>query len=212
MALAPDRIFTVDGPAWTSAGVTAGIDLALALVEQDFGRELALALARELVVFLKRPGGQSQFSAHLAGQAASKTPVQQVQAYILDHLAADLSVPALAKRAGMSERNFARVFEEDTGMTPAELVEAARLEAARRLVEDSVVRMQRVATHSGFGDLDYAPGLSAPPRCNAERLSPHLRTLMLESMTVAGRHPELGTGMGADTGVCQIWAETASDP
>ncbi|KLK91656.1 AraC family transcriptional regulator [Microvirga vignae] len=148
-----NRIFTADGPVWTSAGVTAGIDLALALVEEDLGREVAMAVARELVVFLKRPGGQAQFSAHLAAQEASRTPVQAAQAYILDNLAADLSVPTLAKRVGMSERHFARVFRQDAGVTPAEFVETARLDAARRLVEDPSMPLQRIATRTGFGDM-----------------------------------------------------------
>jgi transcriptional regulator GlxA family with amidase domain len=149
----PDRIFVCDGPVCTSAGVTAGMDLSLALVEDDLGRDVALAVARELVMFLKRPGGQSQFSANLAAQVASKTTIQAVQSYILENLSADLSVGVLADRARMSERNFARVFRQDSGMTPAEFVEAARLDAARRMVEDPTVPLRRVATRTGFGDM-----------------------------------------------------------
>lgn len=148
-----NRIFTTDGPVWTSAGVTTGIDLALAMVEEDMGRDLALAVARKLVVFLKRPGGQSQFSAHLAAQTSQKTPIQAVQAYVLENLAGDLAVPILAKRAGMSERHFARIFRSETGKTPAEFVEIARLDAARRLVEDVSQPMQRIASRTGFGDM-----------------------------------------------------------
>jgi transcriptional regulator GlxA family with amidase domain len=151
--LEPDRIFVADGPVWTSAGVTAGIDLALALVEQDTGLEVALKVARQLVVFLKRPGGQSQFSTHLLAQAAQKAPIKAVQDFILANLAADLSVAALSGKAGMSGRTFARTFRQDAGMTPAEFVERARLEEAGRLLDDPTIPMQRVAQRAGFGDM-----------------------------------------------------------
>lgn len=108
--IVPDQIYVEDGPLWTSAGVTAGIDLALKLIEDDHGRDLALRVARRLVVFLKRPGGQSQFSAHLAAQIAAEGRIQTVQHWILDHLPLDLTVNSLASRAGMSVRNFTRVF------------------------------------------------------------------------------------------------------
>jgi transcriptional regulator GlxA family with amidase domain len=149
-----DQIYVKDGPLYTSAGVTAGIDLALRLVEDDHGRELALTVARRLVVFLKRPGGQSQFSAHLAAQIADETRVQSVQNFILDNLAADLSIAALAKRAAMSARNLTRVFQGETGVTPTDYVEAARLDAARRLLEDSDIPLQRVASRCGFHTAD----------------------------------------------------------
>src|SRR6202166_5454479 len=149
-----DQIYVRDGPLYTSAGVTAGIDLALRLVEDDHGRELALTVARRLVVFLKRPGGQSQFSAHLAAQIAAETRIQGVQHWILDNLTADLSIAALAKRAAMSVRNLTRVFLGETGVTPTDYVEAARLDAARRLLEDTVVPLQRVASRCGFGNAD----------------------------------------------------------
>jgi transcriptional regulator GlxA family with amidase domain len=149
-----DQIYVKDGPLYTSAGVTAGIDLALRLVEDDHGRELALTVARRLVVFLKRPGGQSQFSSHLAAQIAEETRVQGVQHFILDNLAADLSIAALAKRAAMSARNLTRVFQGETGVTPTDYVEAARLDAARRLLEDSDLPLQRVASRCGFHTAD----------------------------------------------------------
>lgn len=147
-----DAIYVRDGAVYTSAGVTAGMDLALALVEEDWGRELALAVARWLVMFVKRPGGQSQFSVQLAAQSAERPPIRALQDWILAHLGADLSVPALAARAAMSARNFARVFLADTGMTPAAFVETARLEAARRELEDSALPIETVASRAGFGN------------------------------------------------------------
>ncbi|MCW2241671.1 GlxA family transcriptional regulator [Azospirillum canadense] len=148
----PDCIFVCDGPLYTSAGVTAGMDLALALVEEDWGRPLALAVARELVMFLKRPGGQSQFSAHLAAQSSERSAIQAVQAWVLDNLTGDLAVNALAKRANMSARNFARVFRLEAHMTPGDFVEAARVDAARRMLEDTDTPLQRVAARCGFGN------------------------------------------------------------
>lgn len=150
----PDQIFLRDGPMFTSAGVTASIDLSLALVEEDHGSALALAIARELVMFLKRPGGQSQFSVHLAAQTATRSPVQQVQEWIRDNPRADLSVAELAKRAVMSERNFARIFRQESGMTPADFVEATRIDVARRLLEQTGLSIQRVAANSGFSSTE----------------------------------------------------------
>ncbi len=150
----PDQIFIIEGGLCTAAGVTAGIDLALALVEQDYGRELALIVARYMVVFLKRPGGQSQFSAHLAAQMSSKTSIQKVQEYVLENLSAELSIEALATLAGMSPRNFARVFRREIEMTPAEFVEAARLDAVRRMLVDTAKPLQSIAHICGFGGLD----------------------------------------------------------
>lgn len=150
--LEPNRIFTRDGNIWTSAGVTAGIDLALAIVEKDLGPDIALKVARELVVFLKRPGGQSQFSTHLATQIAQRTPIRAAQEYIADNLAADLSVAAVAKRVGMSARNFARQFKQEVGMTPGDYVESMRLEAGRRLAEETNTPMKTIARDLGFND------------------------------------------------------------
>jgi transcriptional regulator GlxA family with amidase domain len=148
-----DQIFIREGQLSTAAGVTSGIDLALALVEEDYGRDIALIVARYMVVFLKRPGGQSQFSAHLTAQIADKGPIQAIAEYILTHLRAELSVDTLAGRANMSTRNFSRVFFRDIGATPADFVEAARLDAARRLLEDSAMPLQRIADRCGFADL-----------------------------------------------------------
>lgn len=147
----PDPIFLRDGNVWTSAGITAGMDLALALVEEDHGRELALAVARWLVFFLKRPGGQSQFSAQLSAQLAERAPLADAQAYVLEHPEADLSVAALAGRAAMSPRNFARVFTREVGTTPARFVESVRVEAARRRLEESAHGVESVAEACGFG-------------------------------------------------------------
>jgi transcriptional regulator GlxA family with amidase domain len=151
ITVAPDPIFVRDGDVYTSAGVTAGMDLALALVEEDHGRELALEVARQLVMFLRRPGGQSQFSAQLAVQTADREPLRDLQAWITDHPDADLSVPALARRVAMSPRNFARVFTREVGMTPARFVESVRVEAARRRLEESAHGVERVAAACGFG-------------------------------------------------------------
>ena len=150
----PDAIYVQDGQLFTSAGVTAGMDLALAMVEADHGRELALKVARALVMFLKRPGGQSQFSAHLAAQTAEKSSVRELQDYVLAHLRNDLSVPVLAAHAGMSERNFARTFRSETGTTPAEFVENARIDAARRLAEDTDLPAKRLADAVGYANVD----------------------------------------------------------
>ncbi|MBP0018679.1 MAG: GlxA family transcriptional regulator [Cyanobacteria bacterium SBLK] len=150
----PDSIYVKDGNLYTSAGVTAGIDLALKLIEDDCGRDLAFKIARRLVVFLRRPGGQSQFSAHLAAQIATESRIQAIQHWILDNVAADLSLASLASRATMSVRNFSRIFQRETGGTPAEFVELARVDAARRLLEESDIPLQLVATRCGFSSAD----------------------------------------------------------
>lgn len=145
----PDPIFVRDGPAWTSAGVTAGIDLALALVEEDLGRTVALAVARYLVVFLKRPGGQAQFSAMLDLQEADR--FEALHGWIGLHLSDDLSLPALARQAGMSERSFGRHYKDATGQSPTRAIERLRVEAARGLLADSPLPVKRVAQRCGFG-------------------------------------------------------------
>jgi len=147
-----DPIYVRDGSVWTSAGVTAGIDLALALVEDDLGREVAALLARYLVVFVRRAGGQSQFSTQLAAQAAERAPLRELQAWIAEHPAAALDVPAMARRAGMSVRHFARVFRAEIGCAPAAYVERVRVETARRLLETSAASVERVAASAGFGN------------------------------------------------------------
>jgi transcriptional regulator GlxA family with amidase domain len=146
----PDPIFVRDGPVWTSAGVTAGIDLALAFVEQDLGRSVALAVARYLVVFLKRPGGQAQFSAALSLQAADDR-FGALHDWINLHLADDISLPVLARTAGMSERNFSRRYAEATGLTPGRAVERLRVEAARRMLTESRTPVKRISQCCGFG-------------------------------------------------------------
>jgi transcriptional regulator GlxA family with amidase domain len=147
----PDRIFVQDGEVYTSAGVTAGIDLALALVEADHGTELARNVARGLVVFLQRPGGQSQFSARLDHGVAADSPLRAVLDSITADPAADHSVPRLAERARMSERHLGRVFSEQAGTTPARFVERVRVEAARDLLERSALPVEAISRRSGFG-------------------------------------------------------------
>jgi transcriptional regulator GlxA family with amidase domain len=145
-----DPIFVRDGAVWTSAGVTAGIDLALALVEQDLGRTAALAVARYLVVFLKRPGGQAQFSAALSLQSAEDR-FGALHDWINKHLSDDISLPLLAGKAGMSERSFSRHYLEATGLTPARAVERLRVEEARRLLSESRLPVKRISQRCGFG-------------------------------------------------------------
>lgn len=147
----PDPIFVRDGDVWTSAGVTAGMDLALALVEDDLGRDLALEVSRRMVFFLKRPGGQSQFSAQLAGQAADRDPLRELQTWIVEHPAEDHAVERLASRVSMSPRNFSRVFAKQVGLSPGRFVERVRVEAARRRLEDSPGSVDTVASDVGFG-------------------------------------------------------------
>ena len=147
----PEPIFIKDGDLATSAGVTAGIDLALALVEDDLGRDAALSIARALVVFLRRPGSQSQFSAQLSAQVAERQPLREVQQWIAEHPAADLSVEALAERASLSPRQFARAFAAETGLPPGRYVDLARLEAARRHLEDTAAGVEQAARACGYG-------------------------------------------------------------
>ncbi len=147
----PDSIYVHDDNVWTSAGVTAGIDLALALVADDHGRRAAVDVARQLVVYLRRSGGQAQFSAVLAAQSGDHEPVRDVLTWLVDNLTQDLSVPALAARANLSERQFSRVFKTEVGITPAEHVEAVRLEAACRLLETTSKSMDQIARACGFG-------------------------------------------------------------
>ncbi len=147
----PDPVYIRDGNLYSSAGVTSGMDLALALLEEDHGRDLALLVARWLVLFLKRPGGQSQFTTQLAAQVAEREPIRDLQAWILEHLDEDLAVERLARRAAMSPRNFARVFTREIGATPARFVERARVEAARRKLEDSRGGVEGIAAECGFG-------------------------------------------------------------
>lgn len=182
----PDSIFVRDGEVWTSAGITAGMDLALAMVEDDHGRELALSAARMLVLFLKRPGGQSQFSAQLAGQMAEREPLRDLQAWILEHPGEDMRVESLARRVAMSPRNFARAFTREVGTTPARFVEKARIEAARRRLEEGSGGVDEIADHCGFGRAEtmrraFLRGLATSPsayraRFRTEKNHGHLRS------------------------------------
>jgi transcriptional regulator GlxA family with amidase domain len=150
----PEPIYVRDGDIATSAGVTAGMDLALALVEEDHGAGVALEVARWLVMFLRRPGGQAQFSAGLAAQAAVREPLRDLQGWMADHLDADLSVAALAGRAHMSPRTFARAFKQEVGLTPATYVEALRVERARGALESTDLPVRTVASQCGFGTVE----------------------------------------------------------
>ncbi len=174
----PDAIFVREGSISTSAGVTAGMDLALALVEEDHGRQVALAVARELVMFLRRPGGQAQFSAQLAVQFAERDPLRDLQTYILDHPREDLSVERLSGRVSMSPRNFARVFTREVGATPARFVTSVRVETARRLLEESSVDLEAVCAMSGLGTTEsmrrsFLRLVGIPPGQYRERFNRH---------------------------------------
>ena len=146
-----DPIYVRDGNVYTSAGSTAALDLVLALVEEDVGRRVALQVAQRMVFFLKRPGGQAQFSAQLSTQMAEREPLRDLQVWILEHPGADLSVDAMARRASMSPRNFFRIFVREIGMTPGRFVERVRVEAARRLLEETSRGIPSVAAACGFG-------------------------------------------------------------
>lgn len=173
----PDPIFIEDGHIWTSAGVTAGIDLALALVERDHGRDLALELARSLLVYVKRPGGQSQFSEALKQQKRSVTGrFDALHFWMKDNLQADLKVEALAERSGMSARNFARLYTDDTGLTPARAVEQFRVDAARAMLENPNVSIKTVASQTGFGNDErmrrsFARLIGVTPQAYRERFA-----------------------------------------
>ncbi len=150
-AVEADQLYREDRGVWTSAGVSAGMDLALALVERDLGRAVALETARWLVLYVHRPGHQAQFSAQLAGQLAERDALRALQSFILEHPDEDLRVPALAARVALSPRQFQRVFREETGTTPARFVEASRVEVARRLLDVSGLDLDSVATAAGLG-------------------------------------------------------------
>lgn len=149
-----DPIWIQDGHVYTSAGISAGMDLALALVEEDLGSATAAEVARLLVLYLRRPGGQAQFSAALAAQGSQKKPLRDLQVWIEDNVAGDLSVEALANRVSMSPRNFARVFRREFGATPARYVTRVRLQAARRWLESSGAGLEKIASRCGFGSAE----------------------------------------------------------
>lgn len=165
----PDPIYIRDGNTYTTAGVTAGMDLALALVEEDLGLQMALQVAREMVLYLRRSGGQSQFSTALSLQASDRKQIEEVRSWAVDNLKKDLAVQGLAAKAGMSPRNFARVFVKDTGTTPARFVERVRVEAARRRLEESRDKLEKIATDCGFGSVQglrrsFVRVLRIPPK------------------------------------------------
>lgn len=173
----PEPIYVRDGDVATSAGVTSGIDLALALVEEDLDRDVALTIARHLVVFLRRPADQAQFSAQLAAQTAQRAPLREVQQWITEHPADDLTVESLAARARLSPRHFARAFREETGMTPGRYVDRVRLEHARRLLEDTADGIEEVARTSGYGTPEtmrraFLRTLGTPPAEYRRRFHP----------------------------------------
>jgi transcriptional regulator GlxA family with amidase domain len=171
----PDAMFVRDDPVWSSAGVSAGIDLSLALVQDDCGRDVAMSVARQLVVYMKRPGGQTQFSELLRAQAKAGEPFAELHDWLSTHLHDEtLSVESLARRACMSARNFARVYKTKTGRTPAKAIELFRLETARRLLEDTDERIEAIARRTGFGDEDrmrntFQRHLNVSPRDYRER-------------------------------------------
>lgn len=150
----PEPIFIRSGKLATSAGVTAGLDLALALVEEDLGLDISLRVARALVLFLRRSEGENQFSTSLALQGTSRVPLREIPIYILEHLTDDLSVEALAARIRMSQRNFSRVFAEEFSRTPAAFVEELRLDTAKRLLCESDKTIDEIADNCGFGGAD----------------------------------------------------------
>jgi len=149
----PRPIFIRDGNVYTSAGVTAGMDLALALVEDDHGSRLALQVARQLVLYLRRPGGQAQFSAALSLQLSDRQPLRELQAWVLENLDKPLSVQALAEHVAMSPRNFARVFGREMRVTPGKFVERLRVEAARRRLEETRHSLKKIAAQCGLGSV-----------------------------------------------------------
>lgn len=169
LSVDPNPIWVQAGNIYTSSGFSAGIDLALAWVAEDCGNAIAAEAARELVLFLRRPAGQTQLSVTLSAQASEMQPIQELQVWIADNLARDLSTPALADRVSMSVRNFTRRFTADVGTTPAKYVVHLRVEAARRQLESSPRDLRRIATATGFGSVDamrraFARVLGKSPR------------------------------------------------
>jgi len=154
VAVDPGPIFIKDGNTYTSAGVTAGMDLALAMVEEDCGSSVALAVAKDLVLFLRRPGGQAQFSVLLAAQEMENSRFGALQTWLMENLKRRLSVEQMASQMAMSPRNFARLFVQETGVTPARFVEQLRVEDARRRLELSRESLTTVARRSGFGSVE----------------------------------------------------------
>lgn len=149
-----DKIFVRDGNMYTSGGVTAGIDLALSLVEDDWGWEVAASVARGMLIFMRRPGGQSQFSTYILNEARTRKDFRELQAWIISNPHQDLSVEHLAERMSMSPRNFSRLFTQEVGITPAKFVEHVRLEAARNMMLQTDLSMETIASNSGFSNAE----------------------------------------------------------
>jgi transcriptional regulator GlxA family with amidase domain len=150
----PDPIYLRDGSTYTSAGITAGIDLSLALVEEDHGHQAALKVARQLVMFLVRPGGQAQYSHMLSRQAVASEPLRELQVWMLEHLKEDLTVEKLAERIGMSARHFSRVCLRETKMNPGQFVDRMRVEAAQQMIDSSSMGLKEIADTCGFRSAD----------------------------------------------------------
>src|SRR6202045_1612043 len=150
----PDPIYLRDGSTYTSAGLTAGIDLTLALVEEDYGHQVALRVARQLVMFLVRPGGQAQYSHMLSRQAVTSEPLRELQVWMLENLKENLSVERLADRIGMSARHFSRVCQRETNMHPGQFVDRMRVEAAQQMIDSSSMGLKEIADACGFGSAD----------------------------------------------------------
>jgi len=172
----PEPIFVRDGKIVTAAGVTSGIDLCLSLVEEDLGLDIALRVARALVLFVRRSGGENQFSTALAFQSSSKIPLRELPIWIVENLGKPLGVDQLASRLAMSVRNFSRTFAREFGSTPAKFVARLRVETAKRLLEDSEKSMEQVAVECGFGSVDsmqrnFREQTDRPPRA-FRRLGP----------------------------------------
>jgi transcriptional regulator GlxA family with amidase domain len=177
VAVEPDSLWIKDGKIYTSAGITSGMDLALALVEEDLGRRFALELARLLVMFLKRPGGQSQFSSELISQLASPDRLEDLVDWIREHLGRPLTIEDLADRAKMSPRNFQRVFTRQCGMPPAKFIERLRIERARVIIEDTDLSLAEIARKSGFDSeqrmrRSFKRVLGINPADHADRVRP----------------------------------------
>ncbi len=181
----PEPIHVRDRGIYTSAGSTASMDLVLGLVEEDFGRRVAQAVALRLVLFLKRPGGQAQMSVQLSTQLAERQPLRDLQAWIVDHPAEHLEVPGLARRLAMSPRNFFRIFTREIGVTPARFVERARVEAARRLLEETSRGVEDIAARCGFGSAETMRGAFQ----RVLHVSPHAYRTRVVSMGNGDRAP-----------------------
>jgi len=186
IAIDPDKIFVRDGAVWTSAGVSAGIDLTLALIEEDHGHQLAIETARQLVMFIKRSGGQSQFSVPLAAQSNDSGRFASLHAWVAAHLNENLTVERLAEQAGMTPRTFARIYASQMGRTPARMVEAMRLEAACRALEETGLPLKSIAASTGYSAEQnlrrvFIRQLGVSPGQYRRRFSGHGRERVLQS-------------------------------